>query len=189
LIGQPEQSYNYSTFGYNLLGLTILKATNMSVFEDAVQKYLGINPDEVIPDRHSNNNKYPDRCVGYVNMTITEDNDVSYKLPGGGYMSTLSKCLEFVINLVYSDKYLTHDDKLIAWRNVNESDYGMGFQIFNSNDAYKYGIGHGGSQEKAKNIFVFHPRVDMIILAMSNSENLDYKNFANALFNFLDMNL
>jgi hypothetical protein len=178
LINPPNYQYNYTTFGYNLLGLTLSKITKTKYIELA-NSILRLNEYGVIPDYIWLKDLYPNRCVGYINGTRSTDNDVTYKLPGGGFMSTIRNALDFLLNnIIYSYEFLTLSDRQIAWTNINNTDYGLGFQIFNkSRNIKNYGIGHTGSQEKAKNLFIHYPIRNMTLLIMSNSENLEVYDF------------
>ena len=98
------------------------------------------------------------------------------------------------MKLVYSNFFLSENEKKEAWTNIKKSNYGLGFEVNILNKTYSeiddddFSIGHGGSQEKAKNLFAYFPGKDKFIIFMSNSENLDYRDFFKKIIIFLNEN-
>jgi serine beta-lactamase-like protein LACTB, mitochondrial len=104
LVGEPGLHYVYSTYGYNLLGAAIEGASNRSYLEylrEAVFTRAGmssIRVDEVGPI-------IPNRAQGYTRTSegvlLNADlADVSYKVPGGGFIATAPDVARFGAALI-----------------------------------------------------------------------------------------
>jgi len=70
--------------------------------------------------------------VGYISPDVLSlDHDISFKLPGGGYMSTIYDAVSFAAHY-RNESLLDNDMKAKAWnpyikeRNKN---YGLGFEL------------------------------------------------------------
>ena len=92
LVFEPGARYHYTTFGYNLLG-ALVEGAGRKPFEAQVEariaKPLGMTsfaPDYEFVDQ-------PHRTKGYRKkdgkVVPSEPGDVSWKLPGGGWSSTI----------------------------------------------------------------------------------------------------
>jgi len=174
LVNIPGTEYNYSTFGFNLLGRIVEKVSGES-YMTLVDRYIkkGGLP-SLIPDRHINKDNYPNRSKGYKKgLPTNQDNDVSFKLPGGGFMSNIADALEYCKNI---DDILTLSEKSIAFI-PHRFHYGFGFQIHhwkkNEKKRKFYSIGHLGSQENAKSLFRYYPDKKFSFVLLCNSENLE----------------
>jgi CubicO group peptidase (beta-lactamase class C family) len=104
LVAEPGTRYVYSTYGYNLLGAAVEGAAGRAYLEymrEAVFSRAGmvaIRPDEVRPI-------IPNRAQGYRRTregTLLNSDlaDVSYKVPGGGFIATASDVSRFGAALI-----------------------------------------------------------------------------------------
>jgi len=177
LVSSPGDAYHYSSFGYNLLGVVLSQASGSSyekLFERVIK--LPMNLTTIRADKHWERQQFPDRCVGYYNLKPTGDNDVSYKLPGGGFLSTMKDAFTFFNEVFLTEKHLNKTEKEEAFKGVNGVNYGLGFQIYNKT-GLPYAVGHTGSQEKASTIAKYYPQISTVIVVMSNSEDFDKIDF------------
>jgi len=105
LVAEPGIRYVYSTYGYNLLGAAVegaaarpyLEYMREAIFSRAAMA--AIRPDEVRPI-------IPSRAQGYRRTregTLLNSDlaDVSYKVPGGGFIATASDVSRFGAALVW----------------------------------------------------------------------------------------
>jgi hypothetical protein len=70
----------------------------------------------IVPDKIWLAQFRPQRATGYVTPDITApDNDVSYKLPGGGFMSTVADAVRFAAHF-RNNSLLTDEEKAIVWK-------------------------------------------------------------------------
>ncbi len=91
LIALPGTSYNYTSFGFNLAGCAVELATGIR-YEDLAKALIfeKAGMETMVPDKEWLGRFRPNRAKGYLDGTRpSHENDVSYKLPGGGFMSTL----------------------------------------------------------------------------------------------------
>src|SRR6185503_13950890 len=113
LIHEPGTRYAYTTFGYTLLGVAIEGVTGKS-FVDALREDV-LEPAKMTHTRPDSLYEIiPDRARGYTRVGIGERftgrpptgpprncelMDSSYKIPGGGLVSTVEDLAAFVIAL------------------------------------------------------------------------------------------
>ncbi|KRW98580.1 Beta-lactamase/transpeptidase-like protein [Pseudocohnilembus persalinus] len=180
-VSQPNSSYAYTTFGLNMAGVvcTYADAEYQGRYEDLAralvfERVYG-NVGSIQPDFYWLEKYRPQRATGYKNpQQLSVDNDVSYKTPGGGYISNVKDALTFALNY-RNETLLTNDQKSRAWTPYNEkinAYYGMGFQLWYQQDQL-LSVGHDGSQDGARSMMRYYPQVDVAMVFMSNSENLN----------------
>jgi CubicO group peptidase (beta-lactamase class C family) len=111
LLAKPGKAYSYSTFGHNLAGVVIEKATAMT-FQQLIELYagkMGAKSMQVDYFRSGTKNNYPRAYVHrlsngkVVNNPYVTDN--SYKVTGGGIMSTIPDLARFCA-AISKDKYI-----------------------------------------------------------------------------------
>lgn len=174
LVKIPGAAYSYTTFGFNLLGVVLekaAKATFASQVDSMVTQPAGMTT--LQPDYEWK--KIPNRAVGYrkLGTTITQDgsSDVSWKLPGGGFISTVRDMALYCQSLADSS-ILSPAEKALAWtrqkttggRSIN---YGIGFAL-GSRNGRSY-IGHSGSQQKTLTQLRLYPKEGLCVVLMTNS--------------------
>ena len=73
----------------------------------------------MVPDKEWLASFRPNRATGYISPSkVSSENDVSYKLPGGGYLSTVEDATRFVAHF-RNESLLTNKEKEIAWSPYN----------------------------------------------------------------------
>jgi CubicO group peptidase (beta-lactamase class C family) len=176
LLFQPGTSYNYSTYGYSVVGCVIEGATGAR-FQDYVTEQV-LKPagmshtfvDDVFE-------VVPHRARGYQNVDGKVKNaalmDSSYKIPGGGYVTTAEDLVRFAQALL--------DGKLLKASTVSEmwtaskqslasgNSYGLGFQI---NEGGKY-VSHSGSQSGTSTNLLIVPNVRLAVAVMANMNSVN----------------
>lgn len=177
-VSNPGEKYNYTTFGFNFLGY-LLELVSGASYMELFNKYINIDGKyrTIIPDKEVDKHLYPNRVKGYKNGKLTDDTDVSFKLPGGGFMSNLDDALLLCNNL---KTHLTLYEKMIAWRPISREatySYGLGFMIWKDYKTKRISIGHTGSQQKTSTFLKYFPRDDICIVGLSNEENFPNKKF------------
>lgn len=179
LVAEPGAKHSYTTHGYMLLGAVVQRAGEASFAEQVrarIAAPLGMTtfqPDYQWVD-------IPHRAVGYRRVgklvVPTTDTDVSWKLPGGGYISTIGDLARFAAGLL-QDKVLPREAREVMWTRQKTSDdkvtgYGLGFGV-SSVDRQRR-ISHSGSQEKTRTLMQLAPDVDggqgAAVVLMTNSE-------------------
>jgi CubicO group peptidase (beta-lactamase class C family) len=188
LLFPPGERYSYTTMGFNLAGAVIGAVYNNEYgldlapdqsFRDLVSHRISTkHAPGLQPDYHWED--IGDRAKGYKitsSGTVVEDSDtdVSWKLPGGGYISTVSDMAGFCRALM-TDNPLDQESKNTLFTRQKLSDgtstsYGLGFFVSSRGDK----ISHSGSQEKARSHLVFYPDDELCIVVVANTQGYSGK--------------
>jgi serine beta-lactamase-like protein LACTB, mitochondrial len=121
----------------------------------------------------------PHSAVGYKKNAAGDyvkstDTDVSWKLGGGGFISTVTDMALFGQGLL-TGKLLDDATRAQMWtrqktRDGIETGYGLGFSIHIENGQRR--VEHSGAQEKAATHLLLLPDQNLVIAAMSNTEGV-----------------
>jgi serine beta-lactamase-like protein LACTB len=183
LVNTPGEEFAYSTHGFILASAVIQRAGNMAFHQqvhDGIAEPLGmktLRPDYQWED-------IPDRAVGYRKpKKESTDTDVSWKLAGGGFISTVEDLLLFASGLL-EGKLVSPGGYELMWTPQTKADgtattYGLGFGI--GGEGLDYQIVHTGSQEKTRTLMVVFPKQNSAMVIMTNSEYADIGELAEAL--------
>lgn len=171
LIAEPGTEYSYSTFGFNLAGV-VLEQQYGARFEEVVDAQISepLGMTTMTPDFQWVD--LPRRAIGYErdgeDITRDGDSDVSWKLPGGGFISTgedLARyCAGVASNVLMPESQ--RDDVLWATGTPNTT-YGLGFGVGTSNGERR--VSHSGSQQKTRTAFRMLPDREVCVTVMSNA--------------------
>lgn len=175
LLFEPYAKYHYTTFGYNLLGALIEKAGAMP-FERQVElriaKRLGmttLEPDYAFEKR-------PNRTLGYrmrgETIVASSEGDVSWKLPGGGFQSTVGDMGRLGVGLL-GTKLLgrTMRRALTEVRKPAQgtTSYALGIGV-STRDGVITRLSHTGAQARTRTLLIVEPPTGRGIAIMANSE-------------------
>jgi serine beta-lactamase-like protein LACTB, mitochondrial len=178
LVHEPGSKYLYSSYGYNLLGCVIEGASGVS--------YLDYVRDNVFKPALMNRIREDDvaaiianRAQGYVKtrsgeLKNSELADTSYKIPGGGFCSTVEDLAQFAIAL-QTGKLLKPESLNQAWtkqktRDGKETTYGLGWQLSERNGVRE--VSHGGNQARVTTYFYMLPERGFAVVMMMNLEGV-----------------
>ena len=177
LLAQPGTHFNYSTQGYTLAGCAIEGASGKN-YADAVREdvlvpagMLQTRPDDrfaIIPLRTRFYST--DKSGSVVNAELL---DSSYKLPGGGWLSSAPDMARFEVAILNNQlvKSTTRDT---MWKAQIPTDglgrmaYGLGWQL-GATDGVK-DVGHGGSQQGASAMMLIAPDARAGVVVLINSD-------------------
>lgn len=174
---EPGTKYQYTTYGYVLLGAVIEGASG--------QRYLDFVRDNVFRpaamDTIREDNLYtiiPNRAAGYMrtregelmNSGIT---DLSYKLPGGGFCSTTGDLVKFalamqngtLVRAATLDRMWTRG----VLRDGKRTGYGLGWQVVET-DTKLVAAAHGGNQQRVSTYLAIFPQIKATVAVMTNLE-------------------
>ena len=175
LIFYPDSSYKYSTFGFILAGAVLenICRTNaglgyLGMVDQFVIRPLGLT--SLKPDYLWGNN--PKEVKGYYrdrigDIRLRADDDVSWKIPGGGYQSNIIDLSKYVKSLIFRN-LLQPGSYEKMWTRQTEWDYGLGFEVKGVGEGLC--ITHSGSQNKTRTVFVCYPNRGVGVAIMCNSE-------------------
>lgn len=191
LVAEPGTTYAYTTHGYILLGAVVQRAGEVPYW-DQVQEAIAakLEMKTFRPDYQWL--EIADRAVGYRKMggevLRSGDSDVSWKLPGGGYLSNVHDLALFARGLM-GDDLLPEVARDAMWRSMTtrdgkETGYGMGFRVDREDDRLR--VSHGGSQQKTRTLMEFFPDEGRAVVLMTNSEHAKVSPVANVVWGALD---
>lgn len=170
LIAKPGTRYAYSSFGYNLMGVVLEHALG-DTYEHLVQTQIGetLGMQTLQADRFWQ--PIPNRAVGYRfsggSVVRDSDTDVSWKLPGGGFISTIVDLARYCGGL-QSDVLLSPMlRETVLFNDHFDQNYALGFGVGTSGGRRL--ISHTGAQQKAASSLRLYPDEGLCIVMMSNT--------------------
>ncbi|MCB1024020.1 MAG: serine hydrolase [Acidobacteria bacterium] len=190
LVQKPGTYYNYSSYGFNLLGAAIEGASGMPYGEymtENVWKPLGMN-DTLMDDPLQ---IIPNRVKGYQliggEIRNSEFVDISSRFGGGGTRSTVPDMLNMAEGL-YKGKILSDKMRSEMWTSQYTIDgqnigYGYGWGTNTANG--RFVVGHGGSQQEAKTYVLTVPHQKFAAAVAINSENANPAAYVTKIFEII----
>jgi serine beta-lactamase-like protein LACTB, mitochondrial len=210
LLFLPGTAYSYSTFGFNLAGAVLENATGDEFFPFVESRIAShtvpspmafFHPDDIYSGAFQGAPYFTEahRAFGYTldeeTGQVTKDGtfgDVSYKAPGGGFISTTADMALFCEGLA-NERFVT-DPALVEemWSDQGQffgappksKGYGLGFAV-GSRKGRRL-IAHDGEQQAASARLALYPDPDPVvgklcIVVMSNSRHLSPGSITNAV--------
>ncbi|GEM_PF-348267 len=176
LVAEPGTRFSYSTYGYVLLGAVLREAGGAPYWtqvRERIAKPLGMNSFE--PDYPWK--KIEGRAKGYRlvkdgSPKPSTDTDVSWKLPGGGFLSNVLDLARFG-KAVLRGRLLEPGSYEAAFRPARTKEgktvsYGMGFSLGTWRGVRV--VGHSGAQEKTRTRLALLPETGVGVALMCNTE-------------------
>jgi len=187
LVCEPGTAYAYTTHGYILLSAAVQRAGGEPFWSQVRSRIAApagmttFRPDyqwEAIPNR----------AVGYRHVGEGEtartvrstDTDVSWKLGGGGFISTVGDLARFSI-AVMDARLVPRETLDVMWteqktRDGKGTNYGLGFGV--RRDGGVRLVQHSGSQEKTATFLLLDPAAGAGVAIMSNTEGANLSELA-----------
>ena len=175
---EPGTKFGYTTHGYAVLGCAVEGASGMSfpdyvrdnIFKPAAMNRMRVdNVADIIPNR----------AQGYVKTQRGELRnsglaDTSYKIPGGGFISTVEDLAKFAIAM-QSGTLVKKETLDQMWRSLKTSDgkdtnYGLGWSVETRNGMKE--VHHGGAQQRVSTFLYTIPEKGLAVVLMANLENV-----------------
>jgi CubicO group peptidase (beta-lactamase class C family) len=186
LVAEPGTRYNYSSYGYNLLGAVIEGASGQP-YGDYIKRHI-FDPLGMTSSRLDDPvDIIPNRVRGYRlvegEIKNSEYVDISSRFAGGGTRSTVVDLLKYAIGI--EDRKLLQDETYrqmftpMILKNGKHTSYGMGWNIRPMNGHFR--IHHGGSQAETKTFLLILPTERFALAIASNLESFDRMFYANKL--------
>ncbi len=176
LVAEPGTRYNYSTYGYNLLGAVIEGVANIPYGEFIRQRIfepLGM-ADSRLDDPAT---LIPHRVRGYRliqgNLQPSEFVDVSSRFAGGGTRSTVLDLVRYGYGLIIEGKLLKPETRKMmlasmTLRNGFFTNYGMGWVVEPWHGHFY--VNHTGSQPETRTHLAIFPEDKLVIAVACNLE-------------------
>jgi serine beta-lactamase-like protein LACTB len=177
LLFEPGTKYAYSTYGYSLIGCVVEGASSAKFVDYVAQHVLqpaGMTR-TIVDDVYE---IVPHRARGYQKREGKVDNaglmDSSYKIPGGGYVSTAEDLVRFQLAML-DGKIVKPATATLMWTSQITSDgkatnYGMGFGIIPGTGPKL--IAHGGSQQGTSTSMILVPEKRFAVAVMINMDGV-----------------
>src|SRR5215469_32556 len=182
LLFRPGSAYAYSTYGYSVVGCAVEGAAGVQ-FQDYVAEHV-LKPAgmthtfvddvfEIVPHRARGYQKVDGQVKNAVLM------DSSYKIPGGGYVSTAEDLARFGQALL-EGKLLKPGTRAQMWTATQVSGpmaYGLGFAL---PEGGKF-VTHTGGQAGTTTRLLIIPQAHFVLALMANMEGVPLTDIARAL--------
>jgi len=189
LLFEPGTKYNYTTYGYTVLGVIIERVSGMT-FEDYMQKYIwnradmretGVVKYGFVPE---NDSKIYRRKGGKGKPKEGVETNLSDRTPGGGFYTTVTDMLKFgnaVINNVFVKRetfdFMREHHSLEKERNG----YGFGWFLYGSKPNEGEIIGHSGAQMGCSSQLLITPEQKVVAVVLANTSRVEVAGLANEL--------
>src|SRR5271165_4121263 len=189
LVAQPGTSFHYSTQGYTLVGCVIEGASGAKYVDFMRQNIFGpANMEQtraddrfaIIPYRTRFYEKKDSGAV--LNADFL---DSSYKLPGGGWLSSAEDMSRFEAAIL-NDKLIRRATRDLMWTPLKPADgspnrYALGWGW----GEHQGHVGHTGSQQGSSTAFVIAPGQRAGVVVLANLEDVEAGDLARDLLNIL----
>ena len=179
LVAKPGTKFNYSTYGYTLLGCVLEGATSQkyvdfvreNVFKPARMEHTQADDFfAVIP--HRTRWYHKDQAGVVRNAGVL---DSSYKIPGGGLISSADDMARFEAAIL-ADKLLKRTTRDVMWTALQPTEgkpshYALGWFV-----AEKFGLrtaGHTGGQQGTDTAFLIAPDRRAGVVVLANMDNVN----------------
>jgi serine beta-lactamase-like protein LACTB len=195
LIAQPGTKFNYSTMGYTLVGCAIASAAGAS-YVDAVRENVFVPAgmaetqadDRFAIIRHRTRFYHRDSTGQVQNADFL---DASYKVPGGGWLSSATDLAKFE-SALFHDRLMRRSTRTLMWteqRTTRDSvtGYGLGWGVGDS--ACVHCVGHSGGQQGTSTFVVLDPDRETGVVVLVNMDNVDLRELARSLLKNLGLSV
>ncbi len=176
LIATPGQTFNYTTYGYVVLG-RIIEAVSGMPYADYIQSNI------LDPLQMENTGveifgtTYEGKSMLYHNnskgkISEADHHDLSNRVPGGGFYSTAEDMLTFgdaIIANSLINEATTEMMFVDSGRKKQGNGYAMGWYLYGENPSYGPVYGHNGAQTGASAFLMLLPQVETSIVVLSNT--------------------
>jgi len=177
LIAKPGAEFHYSTQGFTLVGCAIEGASGESYVDYVRQNVLtpagmvhtvADNRFAIVPFRTRFYSK--DKSGAITNADFL---DSSYKIPGGGWLSSAEDMAQFEAALL-NDRIIARSTRDLMWTPQKPTDgkedrYALGWGT--AEDLGILDVGHGGSQQGSSTLFMIVPERRAGVVVLINLDN------------------
>jgi CubicO group peptidase (beta-lactamase class C family) len=177
LLFEPGTKYSYTTHGYSVLGCVVEGASGQkfadfvseNVFKPAAMERIRVDSvAELIPNR-AQGYRITDKGV----LTNSPLADNSYKVPGGGFVSTAEDLARLAVAL-QTNRLLKRETLELMYapqktKDGKETSYGLGWGIAKRPTGAR-AVGHSGGQQRVSTFLHMQPEQGLAVVIMSNLE-------------------
>ena len=179
LVAKPMSRFNYSTQGYTVIGC-VIQGVSGEAYADYMRQHV-FRPagmaHTVVDDRYAivqlRTRFYHRDSTGHVvNADLL---DASYKLPGGGWLSSAEDLAHFGLPF-FDDGLLRRATRTMAWTAQHTSSgattgYGLGWGVDTAAGAHD--VGHSGGQQGTSTAIILDPGPQLAVVVLTNMDDVD----------------
>jgi serine beta-lactamase-like protein LACTB len=187
LVAKPGTEFHYSTQGYTLVGCAIEGASGENYVDYVRENILtpaGMthtvvdNRFAIVPFRTRFYSK--DKSGAVTNADFL---DSSYKIPGGGWLSSADDMVQFEVAML-NDRLVARSTRDLMWTPLKptggkEDAYALGWGT--GKNLGVLDVGHGGSQQGTSTFFMIVPERRAGVVVLINLEGVDASDLATEL--------
>ncbi|MFL6253439.1 MAG: serine hydrolase domain-containing protein [Pyrinomonadaceae bacterium] len=176
LLFEPGTKYSYTTHGYSVLGCVVEGASGQkfadfvseNIFKPAAMERIRVDSvADIIPNRAQG---YRINGKGVLTNSPLADN--SYKVPGGGFVSTAEDLARFAVAL-QTNRLLKRETLELMYtpqklKDGKPTSYGLGWNVGLRNGQRI--VGHSGAQQRVSTFLHTQPEQGLAVVIMSNLE-------------------
>jgi serine beta-lactamase-like protein LACTB, mitochondrial len=186
LLTPPGVHYHYSTQGYTLVGC-VMEGAAGTPYADYMRRnvFIPAGMEQTRADDRFAIIPYRSRFYRQSTAGAIENADFldsSYKLPGGGWLSSAQDMARFEVAIL-QDKLLRQPTLEVMWTQLNPADgakpediYGLGWELHTVHGIPA--VGHTGSQQGTSTAFLIAPAQRAGVVVLSNLEDAKTKDLA-----------
>lgn len=175
LLFEPGTQYYYTTYGYVVLG-RIIEAVTSLTYEAYMKSHVFDVAGMASTRIEYLNQDYPNKACLYHNSGRRakegKQNDLSNRVPGGGYISTLADLIRFG-NALLDNRLLSKEslDEMLHTQPVeyDGNKYGLGWFFYGPPPHDNLVIGHSGGQTGCTSQLMIIPKSKTVIVVLSNT--------------------
>jgi serine beta-lactamase-like protein LACTB, mitochondrial len=191
LVSEPGKEFHYSTQGYTLVGCVMEGASGATYVDFMMQNVLApAGMDHTQVDNRFTIIPYRTRFYQKTKTGTVENAeflDSSYKIPGGGWLSSAEDMARFEVAIL-QDKLMKHATRDLMWtplkpKDGKEDQYALGWGT-RTEDGIDT-VGHGGGQQGTSTYFVLAPRQNAGVVVLTNMEDLSPNQLADEILKVL----
>jgi CubicO group peptidase (beta-lactamase class C family) len=190
LVSRPGTKFNYSSYGYNLLGAVIEEASDMP-YEKYLDKYIWepLKMDHIFLDEPQQ--IIENRAEGYKlvfgKLQNSEFVNITSRFASGGICASVTDLLKYGSGLnsnkILSENTIQMMESSMALENGVYTDYGMGWRVHPVNGHHM--IYHTGGQPETRTMLVRLPEENLTIAVAYNLEGGHLRDFPKRLFQLI----
>lgn len=177
LLFEPGTQYSYTTYGYTVLGAIIEQVTG-GTFEAYMQEHIFAKAGmtntgvEKFGEELENESKLYHRNNGKGKAKPAKENNLSNRLPAGGFYTTLTDMLKFG-NAVIDNTFVTKETLTLMRQHHSlekeNNSYGFGWFLYNPKPNVGDIIGHPGAQTGCTSFLFIVPEKKAVSIILSNT--------------------
>lgn len=191
LVTQPGTSFHYSTQGYTVVGC-VMEGASGTKYVDFMQQNV-LTPagmEHTVADNRLSLIPYRTRFYQKTDsgtVLNAEFLDSSYKIPGGGWLSSAEDMARFEVAIL-NDKLLKRKTRDLMWTPLKPSDgskddYGLGWA--NGNEDGIATVTHNGGQQGTSTAFIVAPAQRAGVVVLANMESQPASDLAQEILKIL----